>query len=73
MFSLKELLNIQKFLETWNLNTIYKILDEKYKEYLWIIEEIKNIKLKKRVTKQKNIEQKERKNEEFNLELLMNF
>jgi len=73
MFSLRELLDIQNFLETWKLNIIYNLLDKKYKEYLGIIEELKNIRIKNSMNKQKNIEEKEREKEELNLELLIKF
>jgi len=73
MFSLRELLDIQNFLETWKLNIIYNLLDKKYKEYLGIIEELKNIRIKNSMNKQKNIEEKEREKEELNLELLIEF
>jgi CO dehydrogenase/acetyl-CoA synthase beta subunit len=73
LFSIKELQNLLEFLETWKLELIYKFLDEKYKEYLWLKEKLKIIKIweKKKI---KQIEEfNERKEENSELELLINF
>ena len=73
LFSLKELKQLLEFLETWNLEPIYKFLDEKYKEYLAIIEEIKSIKIKNKKETKLQEEEKERINEQWKLDLLLNF
>lgn len=73
LFSLKELEQLLEFLESWNLDPIYSFLDEKYKEYLAIIEEIKNLKIWEKKKEKLKEEEQERKNEEKELELLLNF
>ena len=71
LFSLEELLQLKSFLETWNYKPIYELVDKKIKQYLEIMEEIKQIKIwwKKEILKQKEIE--EQKQEEVNIELLL--
>ena len=73
LFSTKELEQMLDFLETWNLEPIYNFLDEKYKEYLAIIEEIKMLKIweKKKIILQE--EEEERISEYNEIELLLKF
>lgn len=73
LFSLKELQKLLEFLETWKLEPIYKFLDEKYKEYLWLKEELKMIKIWEKKKIKKVEELNERKQENSELELLINF
>jgi hypothetical protein len=73
LFSLKELEQLLEFLETWNLKPIYKLIDKKYKEYLWLIEELKSIYIHKKINKNKTQEVKERKIEEQELNNLLKF
>ena len=73
LFSLKELEQLLEFLESWNLEYIYKLIDLKYKEYLWLIEELKSIKIKNKMIHQKDEEQEDRKKEELELNTLLNF
>lgn len=73
LFSLKELEQLLEFLESSNLEPIYKFIDEKYKEYLWLIEEIKTMKISEKLKKKKEEEKNERKNEKKELELLLDF
>jgi len=73
LFSLKELEQLLEFLESWKLEYIYKLIDLKYKEYLWLIEELKSIKIKNKMIHQKDEEQKDRKKEELELNTLLNF
>jgi len=73
LFSLKELEKLLEFLERWNIKIIYKLLDEKYKEYLWLIEELKTIKINEKKEQKLIEENSERKEEEKELEKLINF
>ena len=73
LFSSGELLQLLDFLETWDYNTIYDLIDKKYKEYLYIIREIKTIKISDKMQKVKQIEQKEKEVELKKLESLINF
>jgi len=66
LFSIRELLQISEYLETWSLNPIHQFLEDKQKEYKDIINNIKiiknysnlwEIKLKERLETEK--EQKE--------------
>lgn len=71
LFSNNELEKLLDFLENWNLRPIYELLDQKYKEYLWIIEEVKQLKIKTK-TKQKLLEEeKEQKKEKIEIEQLL--
>ena len=73
LFSNNELKKLLDFLESWDLRPIYELLDQKYKEYIWIIEEIKQIKIKAK-TKQKLLEEEEeQKKETIELEQLLDF
>ncbi len=73
IFSLKELLQILKFLETWDLNPINQFLEEKTKEYIWIIEEIKMMTAFSKLQSHKNIEEKEREKENKEIENMIIF
>lgn len=73
LFSERELETILNFLESWDLSYIYKLLDEKYKEYLELIEEIRQIKIKDKKVKNLIEEEKEKEKEVKNLENLLNF
>ena len=61
LFSTEELLQLKDFLETWNYKPIYLLLDKKIKEYLQIMEEIKQMKIwdKMKTVKQKEFEERE--------------
>jgi hypothetical protein len=73
LFSLKELEQLLEFLETWNLKPIYKLIDQKIREYLWLIEELKSIKIRKKMSWIKNEEKEEQKQEQIELNTLLNF
>ena len=73
LFSLKELEQLLEFLETWNLKSIYILIDYKYKEYLWLLEELKTIKIQKEVNKRKIQEKEEKEKEKQELQNLLNF
>lgn len=73
LFSLKELEQLLEFLETWNLEPIYLLIDLKYKEYLSLIEELKSIKIRNKVNYYKEIEKKEQLKEEKELNTLLYF
>lgn len=73
LFSLKELEQLLEFLETWNLKPIYKLIDNKYKEYLWLIEELKTIKIKKKIDWYKIEETSEKEKDKQELNTLINF
>ena len=71
LFSLEELLQLKDFLENWDYKPIYMLIDKKMKEYLNIIEEIKQIKLWKKMKKIKQKEENENKNEQINIDTLI--
>jgi len=73
LFSLKELEQLLEFLETWNFEPIYKLIDKKYKEYLWLIEELKSIKIKNKMSWFKEDEKREKQQEQIELDTLINF
>ena len=73
LFSLKELEQLLEFLESWNLEPIYKLIDKKYKEYLWLIEKLKSIKIRNKMSWFKEDEKKERQQEQIELDTLINF
>lgn len=73
LFSNKELKKLLDFLESWDLRPIYELLDEKYKEYLWVIEEIKQIKIKAKTKSKLEEEKEEQKIETIELEQLLDF
>ena len=73
LFSLKELEQLLEFLESWNLEPIYKLIDKKYKEYLWLIEELKSLQIKNKINKYKEQEKEEQRKEQLELNTLLNF
>ena len=73
LFSLKELEQLLEFLESWNLKPIYVLIDLKYKEYIWLMEELKTIKIQNKLNKKKKLELMERKEEQKELNNLLNF
>ena len=73
LFSLKELKQLLEFLETWNLKPIYILIESKYKEHLWLLEEFKTIKIQKKVNKKQKEEKNEKEIEEKELNELINF
>ena len=73
LFSTEELLQLKNFLETWDYKPIYLLLDKKIKEYMQVMEEIKQIKI---WDKMKNVKQKEfeeREQEQVWLENMLAF
>ncbi len=73
LFSTEDLYKLLEFLETWNYKPIYILLDEKIKQYLWIIKEIKQIKIWEKIKKFKNIERKEKIKENISIEGMLVF
>lgn len=73
IFSIKELEQLLEFLEWGKIEIIYKFLDDKYKEYLWLMEEIKMIKINMKKQEKLSQENKEREEESIELENLINF
>ena len=73
LFEMEELLQLKDFLETWNYKPIYILLDNKIKEYLEVIEKIKQIKIWYKMEKVKKKELYERKEEEQGLENMLAF
>jgi len=73
LFSLEELLQLKDFLETWDYKPIYILLDNKIKEYLEINEEIKQIRIWSKMWIVKEEENKEKKEEEIELENMLVF
>lgn len=71
-FSNWELRELLDFLESWEIEILYKFIDNKYKEYLSIIQEIKQYKIKKEVNKKIEIEKQEEEFELIEIELLLN-
>jgi predicted patatin/cPLA2 family phospholipase len=71
LFSLEELLQLLKFLETWDYKPIYTLVDQKIKEYIIITKEIKQIKIKNKIYCIKQEELNELENEEQNLDKLL--
>jgi len=73
LFTTEELLQLEKFLETWDYKPIYLLLDKKIKEYMQVMEEIKQIRIwnKMKTVKQKEFE--ERKQEQVWLENMLAF
>lgn len=72
LFSNWELIQLLDFLESWKIEILYKFIDNKYKEYLSIIQEIKQYKIKKEIDKKIEIEKQEEKFELIEIELLLN-
>ena len=73
LFQAEELLQLLDFLETWDYKPIYILLDKKIKEYLWIMEEIKQIKIWEKVKTFKETEKEEREEESLILENMLAF
>ena len=73
LLTLNELEQLLNFLKTWNYKLIYDLLDKKYKEHLWLIEELKNIKIKEKMIKVKQEESNEKLEQEKLLNTLLNF
>jgi hypothetical protein len=67
-----ELIQLLDFLESWKIEILYKFIDNKYKEYLQIIQEIKQYKIKKEINKKIEIEKQEEEFELIEIELLLN-
>jgi hypothetical protein len=62
-----------EFLETWNLKPIYILIDKKIQEYLWLLEELKSIKIRNKMNLFKEQEKKEQEKEQIELNTLINF
>lgn len=73
LFSIKELEQILGFLESWKLGSIYILLDNMLKEYMWLIEELKMIKVREKKNEKIKEEEIEHKKEEEEIEKLINF
>lgn len=73
LFSTKELQQMLDFLESGSLDPIYQFLDDKYKEYLWLMEELKMLKVNEKKQEKIKEENTERKEELTELETLINF
>ena len=73
LFSTEELLQLLDFLETWDYKPIYILLDKKIKEYLWIMEEIKQMKIWEKMKNFKQEEDKERKEDSLVLDNMLAF
>lgn len=73
LFSSGELLQLLDFLETWDYQLIYDLIDKKYKEYIYLIREIKTIKISSKMQKIKETEKKEKDYELKRLDNLLNF
>jgi len=71
LFSTEELLQLLNFLETWDYKPIYILLDKKIKKYLWIMEEIKQIKIWEKIKNIKQQEKEEQENEIFNIDRVL--
>jgi len=73
LFSTEELLQLLDFLETWDYKPIYLLLDKKIKQYLEIMEEIKQIRIWNNMEKVKQKEQQEIKEDSLVLENMLVF
>ena len=73
LFSTEELLQLLEFLETWDYKPIYILLDKKIKEYLTIMEEIKQIQIWEKMKNFKQKEEEEKKQENIVLENMLAF
>jgi len=71
LFSLEELLQLKIFLETWDYKPIYILVDKKIKEFLNIMEEIKQIKIWEKLKKHKEKEKNEKNEEIFDIDALL--
>jgi hypothetical protein len=72
-FSTRELEQIYDFLNTWWIASIYKFLEEKIKEYVGLLQELKNIRIVKKKLAKLEEESREQKKEEEEVEELLNF
>ena len=73
LFSYEELLQLKDFLESWDYKPIYLLLDKKIKEYLAIMNEIKQIKIWEKKKKFKQEEEEDKKQENLILENMLAF
>ncbi len=73
LFTLEELLQLKIFLETWDYKPIYLLLDKKIKEYLEVIQEIKQIKIWNKMKQVNLTEKEEREQEQVWLENMLTF
>jgi hypothetical protein len=73
LFSLEELLQLKDFLENWDYKPIYLLVDSKIKEYLSIIEEIKQVKIWSKMSEVKQKETNERLEESTRIEKMLIF
>ena len=73
LFSTEELLQLLEFLETWDYKPIYILLDNKIKEYLAIMKEIKQIKIWEKMKNFKETEKEEREEDNLVLENMLEF
>lgn len=71
-FSDKDLLSILDFLKNGNLESLINFLQEKTKDFMWEVQAIKFAKWKIIIWKNIRIEKNERKEEEKELENLLN-
>jgi hypothetical protein len=71
LFSTEELLQLLEFLETWDYKPIHILLDNKIKEYLALMSEIKQKSIQEKMAKVKKQEFEERKKEVFWLNNLL--
>jgi len=71
LFSLEELLQLKEFLETWDYKPIYILVDKKIKEYLAVMEEIKQIKIWNKMKDVKQQEKEEQENEIFDIDAIL--
>lgn len=71
-FSDEDLLNILEFLKNGNLESLINFLQEKTKDFMWEVQAIKFAKWKITIWKNIRIEKNERKEEEKELENLLN-
>lgn len=70
LFSMKELTQIDEYLETGSLNPIYKFLEDKQKEYIAILNRLKVIKRYSHLNNLKLKERLEVTNEQHEIELI---
>ena len=73
LFSIGELLQLLNFLETWDYKPIYELVDKKIKEYLTIMEEIKQYKIWNKMRFIKQREEIEKQEENLLLENMLAF
>jgi hypothetical protein len=60
-------------LSTWEITGIYKFLEENIKEYIGVLQELKNIKIGKKKLAKLDEESREQEKEEEEVEELLNF